>query len=285
MALVVGAYVTTAASKIYNEVSGVSGATLNVNPVPNKIAYWKDTNTLESATFLTVNNSTGTLTASGKIVADDFCTVSGKCLSAAGGGSGGTSVWKTNGSSIFFIGGDVGIGTINPQYALDVNGDVHFGSEPETIYVGKYTKIVAEPRNAAGDRDIWFQSTIWLANRAPTGWQGGTLVLSAQPPHDFKLENGTVTPSNLFNKTWVFSYSKNTNDLVLYANKGTGNRSTTWYNALRWGMNKELNINVSSLNIGGKKVCILINDTTCPSGFSKRGNLFGTSGVIVCCPS
>ncbi len=88
VALIVGAYMTTAASKIYNEVTGVSGATLKVNPVPNKLAYWVDNNTLGSASFLTVDNTAGTLTVNGKIVASDICTSTGKCLSTASGGGG-----------------------------------------------------------------------------------------------------------------------------------------------------------------------------------------------------
>jgi len=90
VALVIGAYMTTAASKIYNEVTGVSGATLKVNPVPSKLAYWVDENTLGSASFLTVNDTAGTLTANGKIIANDFCTPTGTCLSTVSGGGGGT---------------------------------------------------------------------------------------------------------------------------------------------------------------------------------------------------
>ncbi len=123
-AIVIGAYLTTAASKIYNEVTGTSGATLYVNGVTNSLAYWKDPSTLDSATFLTVNSSTGTLTANGKIVANDVCTTAGKCLSTVSGGGGDTSAWKQNGAAIYYTGGNVGIGTANPGYPLDINGDV-----------------------------------------------------------------------------------------------------------------------------------------------------------------
>ncbi len=159
VALIVGAYMTTAASKIYNEVTGVSGATLKVNPVPNKLAYWVDNNTLGSASFLTVDTPSGTLNVGGTVRASKFCIGSScvtswsgsgvtdtrcdtqgtcsqlcigmKCITSwndvnyvSGGGGSASTPWHSSGSNIYYTGGNVGIGTNNPQYVLDVNGSM-----------------------------------------------------------------------------------------------------------------------------------------------------------------
>ncbi len=305
VALVIGSLLTSAAVRVYNSVN-TGGTTLYFSGEKDRVAVWDDANHLGYADFLQVSG--GTLTVSGDVTAGtvsvgELC-INGVCKTSWPSGSSGSSVWDVNGSDIYYTGGRVGIGTSSPQYVLDVkgnvrfNGDVNFGEDPETIHVGRYTKIIAEPRNAAGDRDIWFQSTIWLANKAPSGWQGGTLVLSAQPPHDYKLEDGTVTPSNVYNKTWVLSYDMGNNDLVLYANKGTGNFATTWYNALRWGMNKELNVN-ADVDVNGtvkaKEICLNGDcKTSWPSGGSGTANCVHITGsykpddtpsaVTVTCP-
>ncbi len=58
-----------------------------------------------------------------------------------------TSIWNTNGNKLFYNGGYVGIGITNPQFALDVIGDVRVSNN---LYVGG--GIVITDKVAANDK-------------------------------------------------------------------------------------------------------------------------------------
>ena len=60
------------------------------------------------------------VTSSGNVSANQYCFIGGNCISSWPAGV--SSQWTSNGSSIYYNGGNVGIGTANPQHSLSVNG-------------------------------------------------------------------------------------------------------------------------------------------------------------------
>ncbi len=88
VALIVGSLLTSAASSVYKSVTTSGGDTFYFNGSSNKIAVWDSSDHLGYANFLTVSG--GQLISSTAIIAADFCTTGGKCLSSVSGGGGST---------------------------------------------------------------------------------------------------------------------------------------------------------------------------------------------------
>lgn len=74
-----------------------------------------------------------------------------------GGGGGGTSLWSQNGSSIYYNGGNVGIGTANPATNLHILGDFHIARDPTIVPGAMYANISDEP----ADYDEEFVISMW----------------------------------------------------------------------------------------------------------------------------
>ncbi|MEX0956416.1 MAG: shufflon system plasmid conjugative transfer pilus tip adhesin PilV [Rhizobiaceae bacterium] len=55
----------------------------------------------------------------------NYVQFSGALISPDGAGAAGDSVWDLNGAKAYYNDGNVGIGTTDPNYPLEVNGDIH----------------------------------------------------------------------------------------------------------------------------------------------------------------
>lgn len=100
------------------------------------------------AFYISANNGNGVFTGNLKIGAYTLPSAdgsNGQVLSTNGSGviswnsvSGGSSQWITKGANIYYNKGNVGIGLVNPAYALDMNGDINMSS-------GSVLRINASP--------------------------------------------------------------------------------------------------------------------------------------------
>lgn len=95
----------------------------------NGTAWTAVTNTYTAGTGISVTGTTITNTAPDKTVsltAGSGISVTGTypnfTIASSGGGS---SPWLTNGTNVYYNGGNVGIGTNSPLYRLQVNGDIN----------------------------------------------------------------------------------------------------------------------------------------------------------------
>ncbi|GEM_PF-4991204 len=166
VATIIGSYLITAASNIYDKYTQAE-KTLYVNAVPKRVAYWEDANTLGSVPFLSV--STGTLTVNGKVSAQEVC-IAGVCKTSWPSGGSSSSVWKVNGSDIYYTGGRVGIGTSTPAYDLDVNGAVN----AKEVCIGgtcikDWSEVNGGGKTAPATLPIIFASTVSPQEKIGTG--------------------------------------------------------------------------------------------------------------------
>jgi hypothetical protein len=113
-----------------------------------------------------------------------FIFPDGTVQTTAGGGGGGGSQWVTNGTSIYYNGGNVGLGTSTPGVALDV-------SQNKAIRVGNAIL------SSGGDRvhlsnHTWYNGTAWQSD----GAVGGLYQINGQQ-HLWWTHNGAGIFTNL----------------------------------------------------------------------------------------
>ncbi len=124
-------------------INGPNGANLVLQDAGGNVGIGTDSplaklsiiNDIDANTVLSVQgslNQTGDLqqwiNGTGNRVAS--IDSNGNLLVQSCNGCGSASQWQNNGSSIYYNGGNVGIGTSNPTYPLQVSGNVLFGAPP-----------------------------------------------------------------------------------------------------------------------------------------------------------
>jgi len=132
---------------------------------------------IQNSLGIGVESPTSPLHVSGAARADMFCLGSSCIDSWASAGGGGESVWSTNGSSIYYSGGNVGIGTASPSQALEVTGNL---SVP-FIYDRNNTSYYLDPSSTSyvhniNSSNVYFRSIgLWASSLRLSQQLGSTI--------------------------------------------------------------------------------------------------------------
>jgi len=110
---------------------------------------------------------TGGTIAAGKVLTSDANGVA--TWQPSGGGTGGSSQWTTSGTTINYLLGNVGIGTTNPAYKLDINGSINAST----------FLINGQPFAGGGSQ--------WATNGTSINYIAGNVGIGTTTPSSFKL--------------------------------------------------------------------------------------------------
>jgi len=149
-------------------------------------------------------------------------------ITSTGGGSG-TSQWSQNGSNIYIIGSNVGIGTTNPQKPLDIVGDFQATSVYQSSVSYSYDHVWTT-RASAADND--WHSLVWapeLSLFVAVTYGGINRVMTS--PNGITWTSRTSAVDNQWlSVTWAPELSI----FVAVANSGVGNRVMTSPDGIIW---------------------------------------------------
>ena len=159
--------------------------------------------------------------------------------SLVGGGSVGN--WTTDGTNVWRTGGNVGIGTASPSYALDVSGAGHFTSFADAAYFVATSSSVTSLLNG----NLTVNGATTLANGTSTNF-AVTNLLSATHLNlgsSFSYSGSSPSPTNtfLYDVGSVYGTPTNTNGATslnyISENEGMTLNSGTWLEGLRVNLN------------------------------------------------
>ena len=175
-----------------------------------------------------------------------FVFPDGTVQTTAGGGGGGGSQWVTNNTSVYYNGGNVGIGTSTPGVALDVSqnsairvGNANLSSGGDYVHLGNHTwfggsswQWDGQPGalyQIQGQNHAWYtHNAVSFTNLMYLNSSGNLGIGTSSPSSRLHVNGGTIrlastageTPFQLYsyansNSLWFTSGHPNTTELQL----------------------------------------------------------------------
>ncbi len=125
----------------------ISPGTILCSGNPNYLVKWQSSNTLTSSIIQEIGNEitiSGNLVVGNIITSTQICLTRDRCIDTWPITSGGDTYWTLSGSNLYVssTAWNVGIGTTNPQYKLDVVGNAKIRGN---LYVDNNVEVLGNP--------------------------------------------------------------------------------------------------------------------------------------------